>query len=40
VIFATLMAGQVAMLDITNPKHFRQVSVVSLGRMRARIPSI
>jgi selenium-binding protein 1 len=30
-IFATLMAGQVGMLDITNPKQFKQVSVVSFG---------
>jgi selenium-binding protein 1 len=30
-IFATLMAGQLVMLDITNPKQFKQVSVVSLG---------
>jgi DNA-binding beta-propeller fold protein YncE len=31
-IFATLMAGQVGMLDITNPKRFTQVSVVSFGK--------
>jgi hypothetical protein len=31
-IFATLMAGQVGMLDITNPKRFKQVSVVSFGQ--------
>jgi hypothetical protein len=30
-IFATLMAGQVGMLDITDPKRFKQVSVVSFG---------
>ena len=30
-ITATLMAGQVVMLDITNPKRFTQVSVVSFG---------
>jgi selenium-binding protein 1 len=30
-IFATFMAGQVGMLDITNPKRFKQVSVVSFG---------
>jgi 56kDa selenium binding protein (SBP56) len=30
-IFATFMAGQVGMLDITNPKRFKQLSVVSLG---------
>jgi selenium-binding protein 1 len=30
-ITATLMAGQVVMLDITNPKRFKQVSVVSFG---------
>jgi selenium-binding protein 1 len=30
-IFATLMAGQVGMLDITDPKHFKQVAVVSFG---------
>ena len=30
-IFATFMAGQVGMLDITNPKKFKQVSVVSFG---------
>ena len=32
VITATLMAGQVVMLDITNPKKFKQVSVVSFGQ--------
>lgn len=31
VIFATLMAGQVGMLDISDPKRFKQVSVVSFG---------
>jgi hypothetical protein len=31
-IFATFMAGQVGMLDITNPKRFKQVSVVSFGK--------
>jgi selenium-binding protein 1 len=31
-IFATFMAGQVGMLDITNPKQFKQVSVVSFGK--------
>jgi hypothetical protein len=31
-IFATLMAGQVGMLDITNPKRFQQVSVASFGK--------
>jgi selenium-binding protein 1 len=31
-ITATLMAGQVVMLDITNPKQFTQVSVVSFGK--------
>jgi hypothetical protein len=30
-IFATLMAGQVGMLDITNPKRFTQLSVISFG---------
>jgi selenium-binding protein 1 len=30
-ITATFMAGQVVMLDITNPKHFKQLSVVSFG---------
>ena len=30
-IFATFMAGQVGMLDITNPERFKQVSVVSFG---------
>ena len=31
-IFATFMAGQVGMLDITNPKRFKQVSVLSFGK--------
>src|SRR5262249_32025067 len=31
VIAATFMAGQIVMLDMSNPKKFRQVSVVSLG---------
>jgi hypothetical protein len=31
-IFATIMAGQVVMLDVTNPKKFKQVSVVSFGK--------
>ncbi len=31
-ITATLMAGQVVMLDISNPKRFEQVSVVSFGK--------
>ena len=31
-IFATFMAGQVGMLDITNPKKFTQVSVISFGK--------
>ena len=30
-ITATLMAGQVVMLDISNPKQFKQVSVVNFG---------
>jgi selenium-binding protein 1 len=30
-IFASFMAGQVAMLDITNPNRFEQLSVVNLG---------
>ena len=30
-IFATFLAGQVGMLDITNPKQFKQLSVVSFG---------
>jgi selenium-binding protein 1 len=30
-IFATFLAGQVGMLDISNPKRFTQLSVVSLG---------
>jgi selenium-binding protein 1 len=31
IITATFMAGQVAMLDISNPKQFKQLSVVSFG---------
>jgi selenium-binding protein 1 len=31
-IFGLFQAGQVGMLDITNPRSFRQVSVVSLGQ--------
>ena len=31
-IYATIMAGQVVMLDLTNPKKFTQVSVVSFGK--------
>jgi selenium-binding protein 1 len=31
-IFATFMAGQVGMLDISNPKRFRQVSILSFGK--------
>ena len=31
VITATFMAGQVAMLDMSNPKKFKQLSVVSFG---------
>jgi hypothetical protein len=31
VIAATFMAGQVVMLDMSNPKKFRQLSVVSFG---------
>jgi 56kDa selenium binding protein (SBP56) len=31
-IFATFMAGQVGMLDITNPEKFTQVSVVDFGK--------
>ena len=31
-IYATVMAGQVVMLDITNPKRFAQLSVVSFGQ--------
>jgi selenium-binding protein 1 len=31
-IFATIMAGQVVMLDVTDPKEFKQVSVVSFGK--------
>ncbi|MBC7894667.1 MAG: hypothetical protein H7066_04595 [Cytophagaceae bacterium] len=30
-IFATFMAGQVGMLDISNPNQFKQLSVVSFG---------
>jgi selenium-binding protein 1 len=30
-IFATLMAGQLVMVDITNPNQFKQVSVVNFG---------
>ena len=30
-LFGSFQAGQVGMLDITNPRQFRQVSVVSLG---------
>lgn len=30
-IFGSFQAGQVGMLDITNPSHFTQVSVVSFG---------
>jgi selenium-binding protein 1 len=30
-IFATMMAGQVVMLDIKNPRQFRQLSSVSFG---------
>ena len=30
-IFATIMAGQVVMLDISDPKQFRQLSVVNFG---------
>jgi selenium-binding protein 1 len=30
-IFGSFQAGQIGMLDITNPKQFKQVSVVSLG---------
>lgn len=30
-IFGSFQAGQVGMLDITNPNHFTQVSVVSFG---------
>jgi selenium-binding protein 1 len=30
-IFATMMAGQVVMLDIKNPREFRQLSSVSFG---------
>ena len=30
-IFAAFMAGQVGMLDISNPKRFEQLSVVSFG---------
>jgi hypothetical protein len=31
-IYATIMAGQVVMLDVTNPKQFTQMSVVSFGK--------
>jgi hypothetical protein len=31
-IFATFMAGQVGMLDISNPKRFEQLSVISFGQ--------
>jgi selenium binding protein SBP56 len=31
-IFGSFQAGQVGMLDITNPKQFKQVSVVSFGK--------
>ncbi len=31
-IYATIMAGQVVMLDVSNPKQFKQVSVVSFGK--------
>ena len=31
-IFATIMAGQVVMLDVSNPKRFTQLSVVNLGK--------
>jgi selenium-binding protein 1 len=31
-IYATMMAGQVVMLDISDPRRFRQLSVVSFGR--------
>jgi selenium-binding protein 1 len=31
-ITATFMAGQVVMLDITDPRRFRQLSVVSFGK--------
>jgi selenium-binding protein 1 len=31
-IYATIMAGQVVMLDVTNPKQFKQLSVVSFGK--------
>ena len=30
-IFGSFQAGQIGMLDISDPKHFKQVSVVSLG---------
>jgi selenium-binding protein 1 len=30
-IYATIMAGQVVMLDVSNPKQFRQLSVISFG---------
>ena len=32
VIYATIMAGQVVMLDVTNPLQFKQLSVVSFGK--------
>ena len=31
-IFATIMAGQVVMLDVSNPKQFKQLSVIDFGR--------
>ncbi|MES2525033.1 MAG: selenium-binding protein SBP56-related protein [Gemmatimonadota bacterium] len=31
-IYATILAGQVVMLDISNPKNFKQMSVVSFGK--------
>ena len=31
-IYATMMAGQVVMLDISDPRRFRQLSVISLGK--------
>jgi hypothetical protein len=33
-IFGSFQAGQVGMLDITNPREFKQVSIVSFGLMR------
>jgi selenium-binding protein 1 len=30
-IYATIMAGQVVMLDVSNPRQFRQLSVVGFG---------